>query len=135
MTLRHGGCPEMTRSIGLVERMRWMAALSASALLAIAVAVALHQIPAIQAGSATNVSSPGGSSAPLDPRIAGIAAQHPGQIVEAIVQFKGGVTVERSRWDVTRASGHVVGGLHILNAPAVKLTSPRARWPSGDLGV
>jgi serine protease AprX len=117
----------MTRSIGTVDRMRWMVALGASTVLAFAVAVALHQIPAIQASSASNASSGAGSSALLDPRIAGIAAHHPHRVVEAIVQFKGGVTADRSRWDVTRASGHVVGALHIIDALAVKLTADRAR--------
>src|SRR5438477_8711966 len=101
MTLRHGGCPDMTRSIGIVDRMRWMSTLVASAILVLGLAFAYaanhRQLPTLQAASSS--SSDGGSSAPLDPRIAGIAAHHPNQAIEAIVQFKGGVSVDRSRWN------------------------------------
>src|SRR5436305_10841936 len=113
MTLRHGGCPEMTRSIGIVDRMRWMSALVASAVLVLGVVFAYAashgQLSALQIASSS--STEGGSSAPLDPRIAGIAAHRPEQVIEAIVQFKGGVSVDRSRWNVARVSGHMVGVL------------------------
>ncbi len=119
----------MTRSIGLVDRIRWVSTLAASATLALVSAVALHhwQPPAIQ-GSPAVAPTPAGSSAPLDPRIATLAARHPHAMVSAIVQFKGGVGVERARWDVARVSGHVFGELHIIHALAVKLTAERARW-------
>jgi serine protease AprX len=110
-----------------------MTALVAPVLLAFAfaIAVAAHngQLPSLpSAGSSSSAPAPAGSSSPLDPRIAAIAAHHPRQVVEAIVQFKGGVSVDRARWDVSRMSGKVFGELHIINALAVKLPAERARW-------
>src|SRR5436305_5431190 len=123
MTLRHGGCPEMTRSIGSVDRIRWMSALAASAAIALLAALGLHQW---QAPAARDTSGSGafvGSSASLDPRIATLASHHPAETVSTIVQFKGGVSADRARWDITRISGHVFGELHIINALAVRLTA------------
>jgi serine protease AprX len=121
----------MTRSIGIVDRMRWMSALAAAAVLPLALAVALAanhgQLPSLQLAPLAAAAAPAGSSAPLDPRIASLAAQHPNQLVETIVQFKAGVTPGRSRWDVTRFSGRVFGELHIINALAVRLTAAHAR--------
>jgi serine protease AprX len=122
----------MTRSIGTVDRIRWMSALAAS-LLALVAAVGLHEWQTSPAQA--DFSAPAGSSAPLDPRIASLAAGHPGALVSTIVQFKGGVTVERARWDVARVSGHVFGELHIINALAVKLTAERARWLAANPDV
>src|SRR5579872_6518511 len=105
MTLRHGGCSEMTRSIGTVDRIRWMATLVASAALALMLTAAFApshgQLPSLHAASGTATPAPAGSSSPLDPRIASIAAWHPNEAVQTIVQFKAGVTVDRARWDVT----------------------------------
>jgi serine protease AprX len=128
----------MTRSIGTVDRMRWMSAALASAALALTLSItfaASHgQLPSFPS-SATASSAPAGSSAPLDPRIATIAAEHPNQVVQTIVQFKAGVSVERARWIVARASGKVFGELHIINALAVKLTASRARWLAANPDV
>ncbi len=126
----------MTRSIGTVDRIRWMSALAGS-LLALVAAAGLHQWQAstVQADFSAATPAPAGSSAPLDPRIASLAAGHPGALVNTIVQFKGGVTVERARWDVARASGHVFGELHIINALAVRLTAERARWLAANPDV
>jgi serine protease AprX len=114
-----------------------MTALTASTACALLSAVALHQWhpAAVQAATFAGAPAPAGSSAPLDPRIAAIAATRPSQSVEAIVQFKGGVGLERARWDVTRLQGRVVGELHIINALAVKLTAAQARSlaSSGDV--
>src|SRR5690349_18876652 len=112
----------MTSSIGTVDRIRWMTALVVSAVLALLTGTALHhwQPPALQSVAST-APVPSGSTAVLDPRIARIAAAHPGQEVSAIVQFKAGVGTDRARWDVTRVSGHVFAELHIINALAVKL--------------
>jgi serine protease AprX len=68
-----------------------------------------------------------GSSAALDPRIAGLAARHPRSVIQTIVQFKAGVSVERARWAVAQAGGQVFGRLHIINALAVKLSAADAR--------
>jgi serine protease AprX len=126
----------MTRSIGIVDRARWMSALVASAVVALASAVALHQWqPSAAEGSSAGAPVPAGSSAPLDPRIASLAAHHPGQTVSAIVQFKGNVSLDRARWDVSRVSGHVFGELHIINALAVKVTAERARWLAANPDV
>src|SRR5437763_1048529 len=140
--VRHGGCPEMTRSNGVLERMRWMSALALSAFLALAMGVVLHTPGGLLnalgsgAGAAPTGAAPprtlatppaSASSLVLDPRIAKLAAQHPRSVVQAIVQFKPGVSVDRARWTVTHAGGRVFGELHIINALAVKLSSADAR--------
>ena len=129
----------MTRSIGTVDRIRWMSALVASAALALmltaAFAASHGQLPSLQVSSGTAAPAPAGSSAPLDPRIASIAARRPNEVVETIVQFNAGVTVDRARWDVTRAQGSVFGQLHIINALAVKLSASRARWLAANPDV
>ena len=125
----------MTRSIRTVDRIRWMAPLAALSALALAWSLALAashgQLPSLRIAS----SSTAGSSAPLDPRIAGIAAHTPNEVVQTIVQFKAGVGVERARWDVTRAQGTAFGELPIINGLAVKLTASRARWLAADRDV
>src|ERR1700757_2179928 len=124
MTLRHGGCPEMTRSIGSVDRIRWLGALVASATLAMLTAFGLHQwqVTPVQGASSSGLPAPAGSS-PLDPRIARLASTQPKRSIEAIVQFKADVSPERPRWDVSRSSGHVIGDLHIINALAARMTA------------
>jgi serine protease AprX len=113
-----------------------MSALVASAVVALVSAVALHQWqPATVRDASAGTPAPAGSSAPLDPRIASLAAHHPGAAVSAIVQFKGNVSVDRARWDVSRSSGHVFGELHIINALAVKTTAERARWLAANPDV
>jgi serine protease AprX len=126
----------MTSLVGSVDRIRWMAALAASAVLALMVGAALHswQPPALQSVAAA-APTPSGSSAVLDPRLGRIAAAHPRQKVSAIVQFKAGVSPDRARWDVSRVSGQVFSELHIINALAVKLTAQRARWLAADRDV
>jgi hypothetical protein len=64
----------MTLSIGSVERIRWMAAMAASSLLALVAVLALGswQPMAIQTDPAVTAPAPSGSSATLDPRIGGI---------------------------------------------------------------
>src|SRR5437588_6482926 len=105
MTLRQGGCSEMTRSIGNYDRLRWMSALGA-AVLALSVLIAFAaehgQLPTVQVSSGAAAPATLGSSAPLDPRIASIAARQPNQSVQTIVQFKAGVSVDRARWLVAR---------------------------------
>jgi serine protease AprX len=127
----------MTRSIGIVDRIRWMSALLASAMLATVLAFGLHQwqLPSVRTASASGAAAADGSSAPLDPRIASLSAHHPNQMVSTIVQFKAAVSPERARWDVSRVQGHVFGELHIINALAVKLTAERARWLASNPDV
>ena len=132
----------MTRSLGTVERMRWLLAGGAAAMLALVMSVALHaangQAPTLMLAPpapSTAASAPAGANSPLDPRIASIAATHPNQVVQTIVQFKAGVSTERARWIVAHASGKVFGELHIINALAVKLTASRARWLAANPAV
>jgi serine protease AprX len=120
----------MTGSIGIVERMRWMSALLGSALLTLVVAVGLHTL-----GTSAPAAASAGSTAVLDPRIAALAADHPGRRLEAIVQFGAGVTVTKAQADATRVHGRVVGELHIINALAVKLTAAQARALAGNSDV
>jgi serine protease AprX len=123
--------PEMTGSIGIVERMRWTSALLASAMLTVVVAVALHYVGTASPGSATG----GGSTTTLDPRIAALAARQPGHGVEAIVQFGAGVTQAQATADSARVHARVVGRLHIINALALRLTAAQARTLAADPGV
>jgi serine protease AprX len=131
----------MTRSIRIVDRIRWASALSAAGLLALALVIAVAasrgELPTLQAAplSPAAAPTPAGSSASLDPRIATIAGRHPNQEVQAIVQFKAGVTLGRARWDVTRTSGRVFAELHIINALGVKVTAERARWLAANPDV
>src|SRR5207248_7297748 len=49
--------------------------------------------------------------------------------------FKGGVSIDRSRWDIARVSAHVIARLHIINAVALKLTAAQARALSASPDV
>ena len=122
----------MTRSVQIVERMRWMSALAGAAVVAIAVAIALgassgqlrdcrpRRPPAGSAHAA-------GSSAPLDPRIATLAAHHPASTVQAIVQFNAPVTPAEAQSDAAQVHGRVIGNLPIIHGLALSLTAAQAR--------
>jgi serine protease AprX len=120
----------MTRSVQTVERMRWMSAIVGTVAVAFAVAIALGAtngqfrtvVPSASSGSAV-----AGSSAPLDPRIATLAARHPGTVVQAIVQFNAPVTQAKAQSDATRAHGRLIGNLPIIHGLALKLTAAQAR--------
>jgi serine protease AprX len=129
----------MTRLIPL-DRARWMASLAA-AVLALALLTVLAAMPARPSdlgsgGSPAAAAAPAaGSSTALDPRIASLAARHPQQAIETIVQFKGGVSLARARWLVGHVHGRVIAELHIINALAVKLPAERARWLAANTAV
>jgi serine protease AprX len=117
----------MSPTIGIVERMRWMSALVASAVLTVGVIIALSVVgKPLTAPVAAPASNAAGSSATLDPRIGTLAARHPNRVVEAIVQFKAGVTAAAQGADVARVGGSVTGNLHIINGVAAKLTASAA---------
>ena len=120
----------MTRSVPIVERMRWMSALVGAAVVAIAVAIVLGagngQLRTVVPGASSGA-APAGSSAPLDPRIATLAARHPTTLVEAIVQFNGPVTQAEGVSDATRVHGRIIGNLPIIHGLALKLTAAEAR--------
>src|SRR5579875_476811 len=123
----------MATSIGILERMRWMSALATAAMIALLAMFALSsangQLPSLSvpASASAPMPTPGGSSAPLDPRIATLAARHPGAQLEAIVQFDGGISLTRARVITQRAGGRVAGTLAIINGLAVKMTAAQAR--------
>lgn len=129
----------MASSFGIVERMRWMSALAGSAIVTLAVSLALvsahGQLPGLGSSNSTTAPAAGGSSAPLDPRIASLAARHPGAQLEAIVQFKAGVSLSRASWMAQRTGGRVFGTLQIINALAVKMTAGQARVLAGSPAV
>jgi serine protease AprX len=120
----------MTRSVQIVDRMRWMSALGGAAVVAIAVAIALGAtngllrtvVPGGSSGSAV-----GGSSAPLDPRIATLTAHHPGSVVQAIVQFNAPVTQAKAQSDAAHVHGRLIGNLPIIHGLALQLTAAQAR--------
>jgi serine protease AprX len=133
----------MNRSIA-ADRSRWVTSFTAVAVLSLALMLAFVTTPARLGGTgagdpaspaASPAPAPAGSSAALDPRIAGLAAHRPQQPIEAIVQFRANVSPERARWDVSRFSGRVVADLHIINALGVKLTAERARWLAASRDV
>jgi serine protease AprX len=107
--------------------MRWMSALVASAVLTIGVIIALSVVgKPLTAPVGAPASDAAGSSATLDPRIGSLAARHPGRVIEAIVQFKTGVTPAAQRADIARVGGRITGNLHIINGDALKLTAANA---------
>src|SRR5437763_7682488 len=117
----------MTRSVQIVERMRWMSALAGTAVVALAVGIVL----AISSGplgdtSGVPSSAAAGSSAPLDPRIATLAQHHPNGSVQAIVQFNAPVSQAKAQADA-RAYGRIIGNLPIIHGLAVQLTAAQAR--------
>ncbi len=119
----------MTRSVHIVERMRWMSAFAGAAVLALAVGIALA-IASGQVGTllpnATSSSVATGSAAPLDPRIATLAVQHPGQRIQAIVQFNATIGEAKGEADA-RAHGRIIGNLPIIHGLAVQTTAAQAR--------
>ncbi len=128
----------MTNTFGAVERMRWMSALAGSAILTLVVSFALSHggLPSVAVGSSASAPAPaGGSSAPLDPRIAALASRAPATQLEAIVQFNAGVTVRRAQADAVRAGGRVAGELQIINGLAVNMTASAARALAGNADV
>ena len=132
----------MTRTFGTTDRIRWMSAWGVAAILALAISVMLRaapgQTPTLQLptpAASPALPAPSGSSSPLDPRIAALAARHPSEVIQAIVQFKAGVGLDRARRDVTRVHGRVFGELHIIDALAVRLTASRARWLAANADV
>jgi serine protease AprX len=120
----------MTRSVQIVERMRWMSALVGAAAVAIAIAITFAAtngqfrtvVPDASSGSA-----PGGSSGPLDPRIETLAARNPHTTVQAIVQFNGPVTQAKAESDVADVHGRLIGNVPIIHGLALKLTAAAAR--------
>ena len=115
----------MTRSVHIVERMRWMSALAGAAVLALAAGLVLALASGqVQAGPAA--APIGGSSAPLDPRIATLAQQHPTRVLEAIVQFNAPVSEAKAQAD-TRGHGRVIGNLPIIHGLAIRATAAQAR--------
>ena len=118
----------MTRSVQIVERMRWMSALAGAAFVALALTIALavtsgQPIP----GSSSATAQPaGGSSAPLDPRLAALAQHHPGRAVQAIVQFNAPVTQAEAEADA-RAHGRIIGNLPIIDGLAIQTTAAQAQ--------
>jgi len=119
----------MTRSVHIVERMRWMSALAVAAVAAVALAIALGatggQIRLVPNSSASPAAA--GSSAPLDPRIATLAAHRPSATVQAIVQFNATVTTAKANSDAARVRGRIVGNLPIIHGLALSLTAAEAR--------
>src|SRR3984885_4520766 len=118
----------MTRSVQIVERMRWMSAFVGAAVLALVVSIALGASGGALQTPVTGASSaPAGSSAPLDPRIATLAQHHPGSVVQAIVQFNGPVSEAKAAADAGRARAHVIGKLPIIHGLALQMTAGQAQ--------
>jgi serine protease AprX len=108
-----------------------MSALVASLLLTamVSLALSINRAPAAPSasGSVAPAALTGGSNATLDPRIVTLAAAHPGKAIEAIVQFKAGVSADRARQDSTGAHAHVIADLHIINALGLRVSAVNAR--------
>jgi serine protease AprX len=120
----------MTRSVQIVERMRWMSALVGAAVVAIVVAIALAatngQLRTVVPGASSG-SAAAGSSAPLDPRISTLAAHHSSSVVQAIVQFNAPVTQAKAQSDAAHVHGRLIGNLPIIHGLALQLTAAQAR--------
>ncbi len=116
----------MTRSVQIVERMRWMSALAGAAIVALAVGIVLA-IAGGQLGSSTAAApAAGGSSAPLDPRIASLAQHRPAAALQAIVQFNAPVSEATAQADA-KAHGRIIGKLPIIHGLALQTTAGQAR--------
>ena len=106
-------------------RIRWgFSALSAALVLAVAVSLSLALSgfgPSTPARSGT-AATPAGAS----PALSGLAANHPGKRVEAIVQFSNGVEPAAARAMVRDAGGRVTGDLHVINGLAARMTAAQA---------
>ncbi len=126
----------MTRSVQLVERMRWMAALATAAIVALAVGIALAMSGGqlVPGASDSTASTAGGSAAALDPRIATLAQRHPGTSVQAIVQFNAPVSEVKAQADA-KAHGRIIGKLPIIHGLAVQATAAQARALAGNPDV
>ncbi len=120
----------MTRSVQIVERMRWMSAIAGAAVVAIVVAIAIGatngQLRTVVPGASSG-SAAAGSSAPLDPRIATLAARKPDAVVQAIVQFNAPVSEAKAQSDATRVHARIIADLPIIHGLALKLTAAQAR--------
>jgi hypothetical protein len=132
----------MTYSLGLAHRIRWNAAIAAVSMLLLALSVAfaasrgqVGSLPSSSASAGSGIQAGSGSSAALDPRIAGLARSHPDRSVQVIVQFKAGISQARARKDAAGAGGRVFGELHVIPALAVKMTAAQARALSASPDV
>jgi serine protease AprX len=107
-----------------------MSALAGAAVLALLLCVALGatsgQLRSVVSGSA-NAATPGGSSAPLDPRIATLAAQHPNRSLQAIVQFNAPVSDTKALADAKTSGSRVIGNLPIIHGLALQMTAAQAK--------
>jgi len=118
----------MSRSVQIVERMRWMTAVAGAAVLALAVSLVLGASSGqLRSPIAGGSSTPAGSSAPLDPRIATLAAHNPANTVQAIVQFNAPVSETRAQADAANVHGRIIGKLPIIHGLALQLTAAQAR--------
>ncbi len=121
----------MTRSVHIVERMRWMSTLLGTAVLAIALAIVFGatsgQLRTVVPGASGASPAVGGSSAPLDPRIATLATQHPNRMLQAIVQFNAPVSPGKAEADAGHADGRVIGNLPIIHGLAIEMSAAQAR--------
>lgn len=118
----------MTRSVQIVERMRWMSALAGAAVLALAVSLVLGASSGqLRSPVVGGSSAPAGSSAPLDPRIATLAAHHPAGTVQAIVQFNAPVSEARAEADAANVHGRIIGKLPIIHGLALQMSAAQAQ--------
>jgi serine protease AprX len=110
-------------------RIRWglwdFSTLASACVLALIVLVAA-QLPA--AGFTQGGADSSGSLAErgLTPRLADLAANHPGRGVEVIVQLEAGTQSASTRELITRLHGRVTGELHIIKALTARMTAGAA---------
>jgi len=117
----------MTRSVQIVERMRWMSALAGAAIVALAVGIAFAIFSGQLVSDASSASlGAGGSAAALDPRIATLAERHPNASLQAIVQFNAPVAEAKAQADA-KAHGRIIGNLPIIHGLAIQTTAAQAR--------
>jgi serine protease AprX len=127
----------MTSRIGIVYRMRWMQALAAATLLALAVLYAtLAASSAVGAVRSSHASAaPAADRTAVDPRLRALAARHPGKSAEVIVQFSRSVAASDQRALVARSGGRVTRELHVINGLAARMPAAKAARLGRDARV
>ena len=103
-------------------RIRWLEGLAVAATSVVAALPATAAMGATPAGAAhAGVASHAAGATAIDPRLVRLAHRAPGDRIQVIVQFDGGLSVRAQRRLVARTGGRVTGDLHVIHGLAARL--------------